>query len=128
MYSDVLSDIYGVLANVPYRTFPSSYQGQSGGPPYILSTVLMPNVKANSYNMCCKEFKGMLILSIYVSSDAGEKLIYEMADTINQLIEWQVLPNGTHLQTSSIEIIGHDDINRSLYRADYKVPFTHYGA
>lgn len=131
MFGDIVTDIYGVLASSAWlatgiKAFPRNFQGTITAAPYVLVSIL-PGATEHLNLQYGKEICGLLILSVFLKTDKGDKELFQIGDKLNAIFERKQLPNGTQMGIGSLKPIGIDNDNSTLYRGDYSITFNLYG-
>jgi len=125
MYSTINDLIYATLATLPFgatKVVPSNYKGSLGGE-HIKVSILYGRdaLIAHGYS---KQQNGMLILSLFVKFDKGDKELARLADIANSTFQYKTLGDSLQFGISSLEPVGEDTADPSLYHGIYKINFN----
>lgn len=132
MYDDVLADIESVFASGVWiansiEVYPDNYQGViNNDNEFCRLSVLPSNSKNYSYGGS-KQLEGLVIIKIFVKAGDGQSRLMAISDILDISLSNKRLTNGTELLTSYLNVEGLDPSNKSLYSAQYIIPFKIYG-
>jgi hypothetical protein len=131
MFNLIKNDIYNVFASSQWKAenilvVPESFTGTLDTLPYIRLTIAPSRSEISSFGIG-KEISGLMILSIYVSSEKGDTESYNIAQKLDSYFQAKQLSNKTQFKVSYINSVGIDRDNPKIYRVDYFIPFTNYG-
>jgi len=132
MFDNVLDDIEGVFASSSWTThsidiYPDNYQGTISDETEFCRLNVMPSASENLAYGGNKELSGLVAVKIFVSAGEGQSRIMEISDTLDTVLQYKKLTNGTELHTSYLNVEGLDPSNKALYSASYIIPFKIYG-
>ena len=132
MFDSIRSDIYSVFASSQWtatgiKAYPANYQGTiSNKNEFVRISILSGKSNFDSFNLQ-KTVPGLLILSVFVKTGAGDKRLFQIADILDSIFEGKTLQNGTQFGPSTINVIGLDRDDPALYRGDYSITFNKFG-
>lgn len=132
MYTKLREDVYGVFASAQwiatnYKAYPDNYSGIiDSSNSFVRISILPARSSFDAFNLK-KKFNGLLIIAIFVKAGNGDTDLFNIADTLDNFFESKTLTNGTQFGSSTLTKIGLDSADKSLYRADYTLPFIAYG-
>jgi hypothetical protein len=73
-----------------------------------------------------KSLTGNVIITIFVKAGEGQRRVAEIADSLDDFLQYKAPAAGLGLGSSFIDIGGLDPKNAALYSASYTIPFTYY--
>jgi len=132
MFDSIRSDIYSVFASSQWtatgiKAYPANYQGTiSNKNEFVRISIISGRASFDAYNLN-KSIPGVLILSVFVKTGAGDKRLFEIADILDDIFEGKTLQNGTQFGPGTINVIGLDRDDPALYRGDYTISFNKFG-
>jgi hypothetical protein len=132
MFDNVLDDIEGVFASTSWTTnnidvYPDNYQGTISDETEFCRLNVLPAASESLAYGGNKELSGLIAVKIFVSAGEGQSRIMEISDTLDTVLQYKKLNNGTELHTSYLNVEGLDPSNKALYSASYIIPFKIYG-
>jgi len=132
MFDNVLDDIEGVFASSSWTSnnidiYPDNYQGTISDETEFCRLNVMPSSSETLAYGGNKELSGLVAVKIFVSAGEGQSRIMEISDTLDTVLQYKKLTNGTELHTSYLNVEGLDPSNKALYSASYIIPFKIYG-
>jgi len=132
MFDSVLDDIEAVFASSAWVSqnidvYPDNYQGSISDETEFCRLNLLPSSSQNHAYGGKKEISGLVALKIFVAAGEGQSRIFDIADTLDTVLQNKKLTNGTELYTSYLNVEGLDPSNKALYSASYIIPFKLYG-
>lgn len=129
MFDNVITTFYALIPSNNLiggaKVIPSDFKGKATAPFARVHFVLAPT-KLASYTGS-KELRGLLKISIFAKSGAGDKYFATLANNLDTIFEKKLLANDIQTYTSSLQFLGPDSVDATLSRADYTVPFSYYG-
>ena len=132
-YRDIQSDVENIFASDAWidtgiKAIPSNFNGPVGSDEFVKVEVIpgSPRVFYGTTSANTSGTIGQIIVQIYTESGRGPTRGYEIADTLDTLLQQARLTNGTRTGSSAVAEIGTDQDNESLFRTEYVVNFTHY--
>jgi len=132
MFDSIRSDIYSVFASPSWvatgiKAYPGNYQGTiSNKNEFARISIIPGRSQFDSHNLT-KTLTGILTLSVFVKTGAGDKRLFEIADLLDDIFEGKTLQNGTQFSSSALNVIGLDRDDPALYRGDYTITFNKFG-
>jgi len=131
MFEHLRSDIYGVFATPAWNAlgvaaYPDNYQGAIATDSFVKLHIIPGTPVFDSYALK-KSLSGAVIISIYVKAGKGDKEIFSIGDSIDGFFQGKTLQNGTQFGPSTINVLGLDRDDPSLYRGDHMITFKIIG-
>lgn len=128
-YSNIQTDIEDVFASTDWtahsiKAIPSNYSGNVDATEFVRLNIIHGGTANNSYGG--SSIRGMIRIDIYVQSGKGEGRANAIADILDDLFQAHQFANGTQSGYSTLNAVGNDTDNPSLYRVNYSIPFTYY--
>ena len=132
MYDNLMDDIEGVFSTASWTAndidiYPDNYQGVIDTETEFLRLNVLPSTSGYLAHGGNKNLSGLVAIKIFVKAVEGQSRIMEIADILDNNLQNKRLTNGTELSTSYINVEGLDPANKSLYSANYIIPFKIYG-
>jgi len=132
MYTQLLDDIgravsVGDWTSLGIATYPDNYQGKINSNLEFCRINVLPAASTTYGYGAKKQLSGVIIVSIFVKAGEGQKRVMQIADALDNVLQYKNLINGTELGASYTSMEGLDTANNSLYRARYTIPFKLYG-
>jgi len=132
MFDNVLSDIETIFSLAPWAAegiaiYPDNYQGEISNDNEFCRLSVLPSSSETYSYQGKKSIQGLIIIKIFVKSGEGQGRLMTIADIFDNHLEQKTLTNGTELGTSYLNVEGLDPANKSLYSAQYIIPFKIYG-
>lgn len=127
MFDIILSDVYSVLsrqalANPEFKFYPANYFGEIKSKDFARISVL-PGSSSNPSYGSGKKVGGLLVISIFTKSGAGDKKSFNIATSLAAEFDKALLAGGTQFNVGNVGVKGLDPENKSLYRVDYQNTF-----
>jgi hypothetical protein len=131
MYNSIKDDIYNVFNSLEWRSenilvVPEHFTAEINTLPYIRLTIAPSRANMIGYGIE-KEITGLMILSIFASSEKGDTAVYDIAEKLDSYFQAKTLSNKTQFQVSYLVVEGIEKDNPKVYRANYFIPFKNYG-
>jgi len=132
MYDNVLADIESVFASEVWiansiEVYPDNYQGVINNDNEFCRLSVLPSNSENYSYGGSKQLEGLVIIKIFVKAGDGQSRLMAISDILDISLSNKRLTNGTELLTSYLNVEGLDPSNKSLYSAQYIIPFKIYG-
>ena len=132
MYDNVLADIESVFASGVWiansiEVYPDNYQGVINNDNEFCRLSVLPSNSENYSYGGSKQLEGLVIIKIFVKAGDGQSRLMAISDILDISLSNKRLTNGTELLTSYLNVEGLDPSNKSLYSAQYIIPFKIYG-
>lgn len=131
-FASLVDTIYEVFGSEAWKAekvkaFPWSYQGDVGKVPFLRIKILpgRPEFVAFGFR---KQLTGMLIISIFTDTNSGDTQLAAISDTLDKYFQGKTLSNNLQFGVSTLNVIGAESQNTSLYRGDYSIQFNFYGS
>ena len=130
-YSNLEKDVFSVFSqkawtDLKIKTYPSNYTATAAGDEFVKISIIPGGSGLNSNSV-----SGILMADIFVPSGAGPSRGSAVADSLDSFLCRKTLSGAegavTQFFTSSVSPLGQDVDNRSLYRFQYQIPFSHFG-
>lgn len=133
-YTSVTSDIFSIFASLDWqaeniKTYPENFTQSGGDVEFIRVSVIPgnPEVPGSSVN----SVSGVTQIDIFVEAGKGPNRAAAIADILDSYLVGKTLvttANGnTQFLTSTLNSMGVDKANNSLYRYKYSIPFNYFG-
>ena len=132
MFTQALTDIESVFGGSDWtanniKSIPANYEGDmSSVSEYVHLSVLPSNSDLLAFGVD-KKLTGLVAVKIFVPAGYGQRRLMEIADLLDNVLQYKTLSNGTRLDSSYINVEGLDPRNESFYSGSYFIPFTLYG-
>ena len=132
-YTALAADVYSVFATPSWlaeniATGPDNYKGLSGSDEYIRVSILPTGISQVNIP---RSSSGQLIIDIFVPAGEGLKRMNLIADKLDLYLAGKSISIGvdglTQFGASSLNPIGNDPVNASLYRGSYSISFNYFG-
>jgi len=125
-YSEGLFDVYHVFDTQAYKeenikTFPSSFEGDKGAPPFLRFTVVPGGPPLNAAST-----SGVLLVEIFTAWGAGPTPANQIADILDKHLQRKTV-GRTQFFLSSADKQERDKEDKVLARMFYSIPFAHFG-
>lgn len=131
-YADLQKDVFSVFASSAWlaeniKTFPQNYVGPGG------AEFIRVNILANGYSQVNLPYStaGLIIIDIFTPAGDGPTRASTIADKLDSYLAGKMLIttlNGnTQFLASSMQSLGNDKDDPSLYHSKFSIPFTFYG-
>lgn len=104
---------------------PENFSGKIVGGEYVRATQVMAVTPINRNST-----SGLLQVDIFVEADKGPKRGAQIADLLDLLLSSKTVVSGetsTQFGIATVQNLGYDQANPSLYRYLFSVPFNHFG-
>ena len=130
-FTELEQDVYSVFSSVNWvaeniKTYPQNFLAVNAGDEYIRVAVLPTGTGIN-----IKSVSGILIIDIYTAAGKGTRRAVLIADTLGLYLEGKTKATAAKASTQffsgSLNHIGIDKDNPSLYRSSYTIPFNYFG-
>jgi hypothetical protein len=130
-YIDLQEDIFSVFDSVAWKaesinTYPFNFIAVDPGNQFIRVNILPSDIGVN-----LKSISGLLLIEVFVPKGNGPKPLFAVADKLDNYLVGKSLSTHagtvTQFQNSSVQPLGIDKENHSLYRATYSIPFNYFG-
>lgn len=129
-YENALKSIESVFAadawtSTGIEAFPANFKPTSFNEEFVKVEVL-PGTPNTNYSQV--GVGGLVIVQIYTKANTGPKRVMEIADFLDRILQTKKLNSHdlTVTSESTLNFLGIDQDDNSLYRADYSVRFNHY--
>jgi len=110
-----------------FPVYPHDYKGSINKAQFIKFMVVFRDTDRLSYSGSSRVVPGFLVLSIFYPSGNGQQVpVSKVADLIT-LFENKTPVAGLQTDLASLQFMGKDPDNKTLSRADLKIPFNYYG-
>lgn len=107
--------------------FPEGYTGPISNIPYMRVSIVPGRPSRNSYNST-KEQTGIIQFRIFTKSNGSEqKEAFAIANQLDSILEDRQLDNKTSLDYSTIQPLGQDDSDKTMFIHLYTLVFRYYG-
>jgi hypothetical protein len=130
-YSSLEKDVFSVFNSTSWKseklkTYPSNFIPVDPGNEFIKVTILPSGLGLN-----LKSVSGMVLVDIFISVGGGPKKASLIADLLDSyLVGKHIITsenNTTQFFISSMQPLGNDKDNPTLYVYRYSIPFNYYG-
>lgn len=121
---DIFASTDWTNRNIP--TYPLNYYGPMSTNSEHIRTHILPAQASITQFDGAKETNGLLIISIFVDAGKGQTRVFEISDALDEFLSAKKLKNNVLTKGSFLTFAGLDPDNKSLYRADYTLPFTQF--
>jgi hypothetical protein len=122
-FTDPVWTIFGI------PTYPDNYQGVIDNQNEFCRLNILPTTSetiAFGGIGDSKSLTGNIIIAIFVKAGEGQRRVSEIADLLDDLLQYTSPVGGLGLGPSFVFMTGLDSQNRSLYSARYTIPLTYY--
>ena len=126
-FTDVVSNIEGAFAQTDWsdegiNTLPDNYQGPTNGE-FVQLHILPVGTGIRTFSDL-DTLSGQLIVRIFVSAGDGTRRTFEIADLLDSLLAGKSF-SETQMGIGTLQSIGIDPENLSLFQAQYSINFNH---
>jgi hypothetical protein len=130
-YTNLEKDIFALiddnLSLIPnLKIYPSNFVDTSPESLFIRVSIIP---SGNGLNI--KSISGLMIIDIYVPAGTGPRMTSEIADGLDVHLVGKTLKTttggSTQFGNSSLQPLGIDKDNPTLYRSSYTISFNFYG-
>jgi hypothetical protein len=130
-FTDLQDSIFSVFGSQEWaatniKAVPSNFI-----PRNVDSEYIRLNILPNTFGINTKSVSGIMIIDIFTSAGNGPNRANLIADTLDDFFVCKVsnIREGVSLQTmqSSLDFVGIDSSNTTLFRAKYTIPFNFFG-
>lgn len=130
-YANVQADIFSIFSDNTWKaenikSYPTNSVAVNSGNEFIRINIIPSGAGIN-----LSSISGILIIDIFTSAGSGPNRATLIADRLDSYIVGKSLStvNGivTQFLNSSMDYIGRDPDNVSLFRSAYSIPFNYYG-
>lgn len=129
-FTTSLKAVYNIFDREEWRlegipTFPDNVKSISGE--HIVVNTIPSGPSLNTLSK-----SGIVVISIYTQANRGPGRAFEIADCLDKYLLSKSFSlenkDALVLYKSSLTALGVDISDKSLYRHNYTIPFTYYGA
>jgi hypothetical protein len=130
-YQSLEKDIFSIFAattwvNEDIPTYPQNFIGVIGGKDYLRVSII-----ASGEGINLQSSSGILKIDIFTKAGQGPSSANVIADKLDKYLVGKSINllnnNVTQFGKSSLNPIGVDTANKSLYRNQYSIPFNYFG-
>lgn len=130
-YQNLEKDIFSVFSSSAWKaekitTTPNNVQLSNNGDEFIRVSII-----PNGVGLYLNSISGVVIIDIFISAGKGPNRALLIADKLDQYLVGESLSTQdravTQFYKSSVQPIGIDAANATLYRSSYTIPFSYFG-
>lgn len=131
MYSNIVQEIEAVFGSAEWQalginTLPSNIKPPSDIEPEFLRLEILPgNPRTTQYGGGA-QVNGYIIVQIYIAVNTGTRRVYEIGDILDGFLLKQNFKFNLQTAESTLNIMGNDPDNPTLFRGDYSVRFNSF--
>lgn len=130
-YTDIQTNVLGIFNTSRWKaesiqTVPDNFV-QTGTQPkeFVRVSVVPSGAGINRSSV-----SGALIIDIFTEAGAGPKRAASVADKLDSYLQSKTIKPkagvSVQLGSSSLQVVGRDTDNPSLYRVNYTIPFNYF--
>ena len=132
-YTSLVDNIYSIFSSPSWiattiKTYPENFSGSNSGNEFIRISILPVDDSLISFP---KSVKGQMIVDIFTAAGEGTKRGAQIADLLDTHIVGRTIAlnssGNVQFGNSSLNSVGIDRANSSIYRFIYSVSFNYFG-
>jgi hypothetical protein len=127
-YSSLYKDIYSIFGTTEWKgeniqTFPSNFVGNSnGGSEYLRIHILPTSIQMAKYPL---SVAGQVIIDIFTGAGTGTLRTSQIADRLDTYLAGKYI-GKVQFGSSTLDVIGIDEDDTTLFRSNYVISFNYY--
>lgn len=130
-FETLQSDIFSVFGSASWvnediKTVPENFVLTITNSEYIRVAILPGTISEVNIN----SISGQLMIDIFTPAGKGPLRAYQIADKLDEYLNGKTVKTGegsTQFRASSLNSIGQDVDNKSLFRSLYTISFNYFG-
>lgn len=111
---------------LPFDVLPADYRGPVSTPEFVRFSVLFPNSNVISFSSDVA-LSGLAIFQLYTKSGYGQNAAITKAAELENLLALKNLSQVIQTGVGTLQPLGQDPADPTLFRHDYTLPFSFYG-